>query len=67
MSDFGRKSCICCLLLGIDVERARNAEEWMMLEDAEKLLEAGETMSEATGGATALHVACAKGYLHVIK
>lgn len=38
-----------------------------MLEDVEKLLECGEAMGEATGGATALHVACAKGYLHVIK
>ncbi|XP_062511566.1 protein phosphatase 1 regulatory subunit 12B-like isoform X2 [Corticium candelabrum] len=51
---------------GIDVEQARNAEEWTMLEDVEKLLECGEAMGEATGGATALHVACAKGYLHVI-
>ena len=52
---------------GIDVEQARNSEEWLMLEDAEKLLEDGQIMSEATGGATALHVACAKGYLHVVK
>ncbi|CAG5128326.1 unnamed protein product, partial [Candidula unifasciata] len=53
---------------GIDAEAARNEEEQRMLEDANQWL-ADKTVKEIQHpktGATALHVAAAKGYISVI-
>ncbi|XP_065837823.1 protein phosphatase 1 regulatory subunit 12A-like [Oscarella lobularis] len=54
---------------GVDLNDARNAEEWIMMSDAEKMLKSGSStdLYPSTGGATALHVACAKGYIGAIK
>ncbi|XP_064617747.1 protein phosphatase 1 regulatory subunit 12A-like isoform X2 [Liolophura sinensis] len=54
---------------GIDAEAARKAEEEMMLADANQWLN-NRTVKEkphAQTGATALHVASAKGYVNVMK
>lgn len=58
--------------LGVDADAARREEEDMMMEDANQWLNSaqkGETVEELTHpktGATALHVASAKGYVKVI-
>ena len=56
------------LILGVDADAARNEEEQIMLRDANTWL-SGKSKEEphAKTGATALHVAAAKGYLKVIK
>ncbi|XP_021915295.1 protein phosphatase 1 regulatory subunit 12A isoform X3 [Zootermopsis nevadensis] len=53
---------------GIDCDEARNEEERMMLEDAKEWLNSGdiEDMPHPKTGATALHVAAAKGYIKVM-
>lgn len=54
---------------GVDCEEARNREERMMLEDANSWLNSGrsgDTLHNKTG-ATALHVAAAKGYNRVLR
>ena len=53
---------------GVDADAARNEEEQIMLQDANTWL-SGTSKEErhAKTGATALHVASAKGYLKVIK
>lgn len=61
---------------GIDDEQARNIEHVLMLKHAQDWLNnnqktnsksLAETIVHARTGATALHVACAKGYLDVIE
>lgn len=54
---------------GIDCEASRNMEERLMLEDAKQWAAAkvcGDVSHPKTG-ATALHVAAAKGYIKVIR
>lgn len=54
---------------GIDCDFARNMEEYIMLEDANKMLNSGvilEDNKHPKTGATALHVAAAKGYVKVM-
>ncbi|CAH0384316.1 unnamed protein product [Bemisia tabaci] len=53
---------------GIDRDDARAEERHLMLADAEKWLKSGKIMDEPhpKTGATALHVAAAKGYLDVM-
>jgi hypothetical protein len=54
---------------GIDCDEARNEEERMMLEDAKEWLNSGdiEDAPHPKTGATALHVAAAKGYIKVMR
>ena len=58
---------------GVDIEMARNSERELMTIDARQLLNAvsrGESPTlyrHPTSGATALHVAAAKGYINVIR
>lgn len=54
---------------GIDCDEARNEEERMMLKDARDWLASGEIREEphSKTGATALHVAAAKGYINVME
>ncbi|CAG0910827.1 unnamed protein product, partial [Cyprideis torosa] len=54
---------------GIDPDEARHFEERQMLSDANQWLNAGVFMDSPhpETGATALHVAAAKGYLEVIR
>ncbi|XP_048462979.1 protein phosphatase 1 regulatory subunit 12A-like isoform X3 [Rhincodon typus] len=54
---------------GIDVEVARKEEEQRMVQDARQWLNRGkiEDIRHPKTGASALHVAAAKGYLEVIK
>lgn len=58
------------LLVGIDCDEARNREEIMMLEDAKDWLNGDESVDPLAPhpktGATALHVAAAKGYIKVM-
>lgn len=56
-------------LTGIDCDEARNEEERMMLKDAREWLACGEIREEphSKTGATALHVAAAKGYINVME
>ncbi|PNF26955.1 hypothetical protein B7P43_G12695 [Cryptotermes secundus] len=53
---------------GIDCDEARNEEERMMLEDAKEWLNNGgiEETPHPKTGATALHIAAAKGYIKVM-
>jgi hypothetical protein len=54
---------------GIDCEESRHTEERLMLADARQWLNAkvfGD-MPHTKTGATALHVAAAKGYIKVIR
>lgn len=56
---------------GIDCDEARNREEHMMLEDAKEWLSGGGDSVDplqihTKTGATALHVAAAKGYIKVM-
>lgn len=57
------------LLLGVDVEVAKREEEEVMLRDARQWLNAGKISDEPhpKTGATALHVAAAKGYVEVMR
>lgn len=54
---------------GIDCDEARNEEERMMLEDAKEWLNNGgiEETPHPKTGATALHIAAAKGYIKVMR
>lgn len=55
---------------GIDCDAARNEEELIMLRDAKDWLATKSSLVNVPhpkNGATALHVACAKGYTDVIK
>jgi len=55
-------------LRGIDCEESRNSEEHMMLEDAKSWYNSGVygDVPHVKTGATALHVAAAKGYIKVM-
>ena len=64
--------CYCaCLSLsaGVDVDAARTEEEDKMLEDAKQWLNSKcvKDRRHPKTGATALHVASAKGYIKVMK
>lgn len=54
---------------GIDCQAARNVEEQTMLDDARSWINAGRfgDVAHEKTGATALHVAAAKGYIKVIR
>ncbi|XP_008116678.1 protein phosphatase 1 regulatory subunit 12C isoform X2 [Anolis carolinensis] len=54
---------------GVDVEVAKREEEEIMLRDARQWLNAGKISDEShpKTGATALHVAAAKGYIEVMR
>ncbi|KAM4650881.1 protein phosphatase 1 regulatory subunit 12C isoform 1-T1 [Discoglossus pictus] len=54
---------------GIDIEAAKREEEEMMLQDARQWLNAGkiEDVRHPKTGASALHVAAAKGYIEVMR
>jgi protein phosphatase 1 regulatory subunit 12A len=54
---------------GIDCDEARNKEERIMLEDAKEWLNSGgiEETPHPKTGATALHIAAAKGYIKVMR
>ncbi|XP_063798909.1 protein phosphatase 1 regulatory subunit 12C isoform X5 [Pseudophryne corroboree] len=54
---------------GIDVDAAKREEEDVMLQDARQWLNAGkvEDIRHPKTGATALHVAAAKGYIEVMR
>ena len=53
---------------GINAEAARNEEVNLMLRDANRWLREGYTEEiHPKTGATALHVAAAKGYINVMK
>ena len=58
-----------CFSLGIDCDAARNKEENVMLADAKEWLKSGEICDKPhpKTGATAMHVAAAKGYIQVMK
>ncbi|XP_031239310.1 protein phosphatase 1 regulatory subunit 12B isoform X4 [Mastomys coucha] len=54
---------------GVDLEQSRKEEEQRMLQDARQWLNRGEIedVRQARSGATALHVAAAKGYSEVLR
>uniref|UniRef100_A0A8C3W2N8 Protein phosphatase 1 regulatory subunit 12B n=1 Tax=Catagonus wagneri TaxID=51154 RepID=A0A8C3W2N8_9CETA len=54
---------------GVDLEQSREEEEQRMLQDARQWLNSGKTedVRQACSGATALHVAAAKGYSEVLR
>ncbi|XP_068841740.1 protein phosphatase 1 regulatory subunit 12B isoform X2 [Capricornis sumatraensis] len=54
---------------GLDLEQARQQEERQMLQDARQWLNSGRIadVRQARSGATALHVAAAKGYSEVLR
>ncbi|XP_054848926.1 protein phosphatase 1 regulatory subunit 12C isoform X2 [Eublepharis macularius] len=54
---------------GVDIEVAKREEEEVMLRDARQWLNAGKISDEShpKTGATALHVAAAKGYIEVMR
>jgi len=54
---------------GIDADQARNEEEEVMLRDANQWLNSGsfDDVPHPKTGATALHIAAAKGYIKVMK
>ncbi|XP_053769286.1 protein phosphatase 1 regulatory subunit 12B isoform X3 [Desmodus rotundus] len=54
---------------GVDLEQARKEEEQRMLQDSRQWLNSGMTQDtrQARSGATALHVAAAKGYSEVLR
>lgn len=55
--------------VGVDLEQSRKEEEQQMLQDARQWLNSGkvEDVRQARSGATALHVAAAKGYAEVLR
>lgn len=55
--------------VGVDLEQSRKEEEQQMLQDARQWLNSGkiEDVRQARSGATALHVAAAKGYSEVLR
>ncbi|XP_048213189.1 protein phosphatase 1 regulatory subunit 12B isoform X1 [Perognathus longimembris pacificus] len=54
---------------GVDLEQSRKEEEQQMLQDARQWLNSGkiDDIRQARSGATALHVAAAKGYSEVLR
>ncbi|XP_059981947.1 protein phosphatase 1 regulatory subunit 12B isoform X2 [Lagenorhynchus albirostris] len=54
---------------GVDLEQSRKAEEQQMLQDARQWLNSRkiQDVRQARSGATALHVAAAKGYYEVLR
>ncbi|XP_008579953.1 PREDICTED: protein phosphatase 1 regulatory subunit 12B isoform X2 [Galeopterus variegatus] len=54
---------------GVDLEQSRKEEEQQMLQDARQWLNSGkiEDVRQTRSGATALHVAAAKGYSEVLR
>lgn len=54
---------------GVDLEQSRKEEEQQMLQDARQWLNSGklEDVRQPRSGATALHVAAAKGYSEVLR
>lgn len=62
-------SLLCFTPLGIDLELSRKEEEQQMLQDARQWLNSGriEDIKQPRTGATALHVAAAKGYSEVMR
>lgn len=54
---------------GVDLEQSRKEEEQRMLQDARQWLNRGEIedVRQPRSGATALHVAAAKGYSEVLR
>uniref|UniRef100_A0A2I3M300 Protein phosphatase 1 regulatory subunit 12B n=1 Tax=Papio anubis TaxID=9555 RepID=A0A2I3M300_PAPAN len=54
---------------GVDLEQSRKEEEQQLLQDARQWLNSGkiEDVRQARSGATALHVAAAKGYSEVLR
>lgn len=59
----------CVAPTGVDLEQARKEEEQQMLQDARQWLNSGkiEDTRQTRSGATALHVAAAKGYSEVLR
>lgn len=57
------------IIVGIDLEEARNKEERLMLQHAKEWLNSGkfEDIPHEKTGATALHVAASKGYIKVME
>ncbi|XP_028924617.1 protein phosphatase 1 regulatory subunit 12B isoform X4 [Ornithorhynchus anatinus] len=74
-SDLAEEAAMKDLLLeqvkkqGVDLEQSRKEEEQQMLQDARQWLNSGkiEDVKQARSGATALHVAAAKGYSEVLR
>ncbi|XP_057582473.1 protein phosphatase 1 regulatory subunit 12B isoform X3 [Hippopotamus amphibius kiboko] len=74
-SDLAEEPAVKDLLLehvekqGVDLAQARKAEEQQMLQDARQWLNSGKIgdVRQARSGATALHVAAAKGYSEVLR
>uniref|UniRef100_A0A8C6B029 Protein phosphatase 1 regulatory subunit n=1 Tax=Monodon monoceros TaxID=40151 RepID=A0A8C6B029_MONMO len=74
-SDLAEEPAVKDLLLqqvkkqGVDLEQSRKAEEQQMLQDARQWLNSGkiQDVRQARSGATALHVAAAKGYSEVLR
>ncbi|XP_038604811.1 protein phosphatase 1 regulatory subunit 12B isoform X3 [Tachyglossus aculeatus] len=74
-SDLAEEAAMKDLLLeqvkkqGVDLEQSRKEEEQQMLQDARQWLNSGkiEDVKQARTGATALHVAAAKGYSEVLR
>ncbi|KAJ7331825.1 hypothetical protein JRQ81_014005 [Phrynocephalus forsythii] len=74
-SDLAEEAAMKDLLLeqvkkqGLDLDQARKAEEQQMLQDARQWLNRGkiEDKKQPRTGATALHVAAAKGYSEVMR
>ncbi|XP_051854596.1 protein phosphatase 1 regulatory subunit 12B isoform X8 [Antechinus flavipes] len=74
-SDLAEEAAMKDLLLeqvkkqGVDLEQSRKGEEQQMLQDARQWLNSGkiEDVRQARSGATALHVAAAKGYSEVLR
>ncbi|XP_027699213.1 LOW QUALITY PROTEIN: protein phosphatase 1 regulatory subunit 12B-like [Vombatus ursinus] len=74
-SDLAEEAAMKDLLLeqvkkqGLDLEQSRKEEEQQMLQDARQWLNSGkiEDVRQARSGATALHVAAAKGYSEVLR
>lgn len=66
----GRGNAASCVApTGVDLEQARKEEEQQMLQDSRQWLNSGkiEDTRQARSGATALHVAAAKGYSEVLR
>ena len=66
-ADSSFSACVC--VPGVDCEESRNTEERLMLEDARGWLNAKsfQDVPHVKTGATALHVAAAKGYIKVMR
>lgn len=66
---FSNTAVWCLASSGVDLEQSRKEEEQQMLQDARQWLNSGkiEDVRQARSGATALHVAAAKGYSEVLR